>query len=76
MGNGGDSPWANMAEPGEIVQGVNRAFWAGFISSLNINQSLPPLALMGLAVFGTVICFAGCSMKYCIAAWTQVYSMW
>ena len=30
-----------------------------------------PFPKIDMAAFGTVICFAGCSMKCCVAAWTQ-----
>jgi len=33
-----------------------------------------PSPRIDTAVFGTVICFAGCSMKCCVAAWTLVWS--
>jgi hypothetical protein len=33
-----------------------------------------PFPKIDTAVFATVICFTGCSMKCCVAAWTPAWS--
>jgi hypothetical protein len=35
------------------------------------HSTLPKI---DMAVFGTAICFVGCLMKCCVAAWTPVWS--